>query len=477
MLGLVGENGAGKSTLIKILCGVLAPDSGEVIWRGQQVQFASPRDAFDVGIAAIHQELAYFGKLSVAENLLFGERWPRTKWHGVDWKGLHRTARERLDSFGLDVDSRCLFETLSAAEKQEVALARALSRDARLVILDEPTASLTEPEVERLFQHLERLRDEGVALLYISHRLDEILQLTDRVAVLRDGELVAEYPRAETTVDRMVRDMVGRDLKSGYPNTRGASQGEVLLELDRLTVPGFFDDVSLSVRSGEIVGMAGLVGAGRSELARAIYGLYPAASGSMRLHGRPWNPRGPHAALAQGLVYLPEERKAQALVLDHSLKKSISIGFSDLLARLGLISPGDEERRTAESIRRCHIRATGGEQVVGTLSGGNQQKAVLARWLGRSPEVLILDEPTRGVDIAAKAEIHALIDQLAAEGKGVLMISSDLPEILAMCDRVLVMHGGRLAAELTGEDRTQRNVILAASGLQAGDDSPMREEA
>ena len=253
--------------------------------------------------------------------------------------------------------------------------------------------------------------------------------------------------------------------RQGFPRSRGRPCDDVLLELEHLTFPGFFRDVSLQVRRGEIVGLAGLVGAGRSELARAIYGLYPATSGRMTLDGRPWKPRGSDAALRRGLVYLPEERKRQALVLDHSLQSAISIGFSDLLTRFGVMGRGEEDRRVRSGLEQCRIRATGGAQSVGTLSGGNQQKAVIARWLGRGPQVLILDEPTRGVDIAAKAEIHGLIDQLAADGRGVLMISSDLPVVLGMSDRVLVMHDGELTAELTGDECTQKNVILAASGL------------
>jgi ABC-type sugar transport system ATPase subunit len=478
-LGLIGENGAGKSTLIKILSGVHAPDAGVLRWQGSEVRFTSPHDAMDAGIATIQQELAYFGQLTVAENLLLGERWPRRRWGGVNWGELHRHAAAQLARFNLDIPTRRAFAELSAAQKQEVAIARALGRRARLLILDEPTASLTEPEVERLSAHLHRLRAEGVAILYVSHRLDEILKLTDRVAVLRDGELVAAYPMAEATVNRMVKDMVGRPLDQVYPNTRyhelrgrreeadaaaGASPAP-LLELDGISRHGMFRDTRFVLRAGEIVGLAGLVGAGRSELARAIYGLYPCDAGAMRFRGRPWKPRGPHEALAAGLAYLPEERKRQGLVPDHSVSESISIGFSDLLSRWGIIDAPSEQHRVQSAMNTYDVRARSSAQAIGTLSGGNQQKAILARWLERGPKAILLDEPTRGVDVGAKAEIHQLIDRLAGSGCAVLLISSDLPEVVGMSDRLLVMHRGTISTELRGEQMTQENVLLAASGL------------
>jgi rhamnose transport system ATP-binding protein len=501
VLGLIGENGAGKSTLIKILSGVHLPDAGVVEWRGQASSFRSPHDAMEAGIATIHQELAYCGHLTVAENILLGEPWPRQRWGGVNWNRLHAEAAARLGRCQLDIPTHLAFAALSAAQKQEVAIARALARQARLLILDEPTASLSEPEVERLFAHLKRLRAEGVAILYVSHRLDEILKLTDRVAVLRDGELVADYPTPGVTVSRLVKDMVGRPIDQVYPHTRrftssnssrpekisiqsaiGNQQSAIdqrlltsaatieretpLLELEGLSRDGMFRDIHLTLRAGEILGFAGLVGAGRSELARAIYGLYPCDRGVMRLRGRAWRPRGPQDSLATGLVYLPEERKRQSLVPDHSVNDSISIGFSDFLTHWGIIRREEERARVSNAMRDHDVRASSPAQAIGTLSGGNQQKAILARWLERKPDVIILDEPTRGVDVGAKAEIHQLIDKLAGSGRAVLLISSDLPEILGMSDRILVMHQGTIAAELHGPSMTQENVLLAASGLQ-----------
>jgi ABC-type sugar transport system ATPase subunit len=465
VLGLVGENGAGKSTLIKILSGVYQPDAGQIQWLGRLVRFATPRDALDAGIATIHQELASFGHLTVAENLLMGQAWPRTAFGGINWRRLYADAVTRLHEFELDIPPGRLFRELSAAQRQEIAIVRALSRQARLLILDEPTASLSGVEVAQLFAHLERLRRSGKAVIYVSHRLDEILRLTDRVAVLRDGELVGQYATNQATIPRLVRDMVGRPLDQVYPRTRGQEIGPSLLELSAVSCAGMFDQVSLRVCAGEIVGLAGLVGSGRSELARAVFGLYEFDSGEMLLHGRPWLPHGAPEALKNGLIYIPEERKRQGFVLDHSVHDAIAIGFSDLLTRWGLVPVNAGRSRVKQVIDTYGVRARSATQPIGSLSGGNQQKSLLGRWLERDPSIVILDEPTRGVDVGAKGEIHSTIDRLAACGKAVLLISSDLPEVLGMSDRVLVMHRGRIAAELSGPALTQENVILAASGL------------
>jgi ABC-type sugar transport system ATPase subunit len=467
-LGLVGENGAGKSTLIRILSGVYQPDKGQIKWLDRSVRFPTPRAALEAGIATIHQELASFGHLTLAENLLMGQPWPRHRWGGVDWGRLYELARATLAEFEMRVAPETLFRELSPAQQQEVAIARALSRGARLLILDEPTASLSEPDADRLFKHLTRLRSSGTSIIYVSHRLPEILKWTDRIAVLRDGELIANYPTQGAGLDRLVRDMVGRPLDQVYPRTRGGDRGPVVLEIDRASRPTQFRDVTLTIHAGEIVGLAGLIGSGRSELARAIFGLYPLQSGRMQLTGKTWRPANALEAVQNGLVYIPEERKRQGFVLDHSVRDSISIGFSDLLTRLEMIDSKQEHARVTDVLQRYAIRVSDLSQPIRTLSGGNQQKALLGRWLCRDPRVIIFDEPTRGVDVGAKAEIHSLMDRLARQGKAVLLISSDLPEVLGMSDRILVMHEGRLAANLSGDAMTQENVILAASGLYAG---------
>jgi ABC-type sugar transport system ATPase subunit len=465
IVGLVGENGAGKSTIIKLLSGVYPPDRGTIRIAGRDVRFASPRDALTAGVTTIQQELTCFAHLSIAENLLMGERWPRRKWGGVDWTALFAEAGRRLNEFGLSLETHRTLAELTAAEKQEIAIAGALARRARFVILDEPTASLTEPEVKRLFSHLRRLREQGVTILYVSHRLDEIFELSDRIVVLRDGSLVATHRIGEVDARQLVHDMVGRPLEQVYPRTRSATPGAPLLELDGVSRAGMFRNVNLAVRAGEIVGLAGLVGAGRSELARAIYGMYRLDAGAMKLRGRTWQPSHPQESIRSGLVYVPEERKRQGLVLGHSLAESISIGFSDRLTRFGLIAPRSERSLVKEAIGRYDIRSADAGHAIATLSGGNQQKALLARWLEREPEVIILDEPTRGVDVGAKSQIHALVDNLAARGKGILFISSDLGEILGMSDRILVMNRGTIETELRAGEMTAHNVILAASGL------------
>ena len=466
VVGLIGENGAGKSTLIKILAGVHRPDAGKIIWQGQPIEFSGPAQALNAGIATIHQELAYFEKLTVAENLMMGEPWPRTRWGGTDWKALHEEARRRLAACELKLNPAALFQTLSPAQRQEVAIARSLAREAKLLVLDEPTASLTEPEVERLFAHLARLRKRGVAVLYVSHRLDEIMKLTDRVLVLRDGALVAAYETSEASVPRMVRDMVGRELSvSEARDSPSAKSNMPLFRVENVTREPLFRNISFHVHAGEIVGLAGLVGAGRSELARALYGLYAPASGTMSLNGEPFAPKNPGEARQRGMVYIPEERKRQGLVLEHSITSAVSIGFLKSVAVLGCVRAKSEKRRVRAAVERFGIRPATPDLPVGTLSGGNQQKALLARWLETDPCLVILDEPTRGVDVGAKAEIHHLIRELAARGKGILLISSDLPEVLSMSDRVLVLHGGTLVAEFQGGSATQEEVLMAASGF------------
>ena len=468
VLGLVGENGAGKSTLIRLISGVLRPDSGELRWRGNHVVLDSPRRAIDLGIATIHQELEYCGHLSVAENMMLGETWPTGWGRWIDWPALQAEARNRLQRAGCDVAVDMEFSRLTAVEKQLVAIATSLARDARLLILDEPTASLAAPDARRLIEHLKTIRDSGVAIIYVSHRLDEVLELSTRVAVLRDGEMVHLADSNELDGPGLVREMIGRSLQHVFSRTRGREDEDpesVLLRVERLGREGLFSNVSLEVRAGEVVGLAGLVGAGRSELARAIYGLYRADSGTMELLGRPWSPRSPWEALRAGLVYLPEERKRHGLVADHAVAPTLTIGIRDRLTRWGLIGRAQERARVAAMISDYDIRCSGPDQVVGTLSGGNQQKALLARWLERDPRVLLLDEPTRGVDVGAKAEIHSMIDRLAAAGHGVLLISSDLPEVVGMSDRVLVMSRGTVVAELSGELQTEREVLQAAAGL------------
>ncbi len=465
ILGLVGENGAGKSTLIKLISGVYQPSGGSILWNGKAVQFPTPSDALATGIATIHQELEFFAHLSVAENMLMGDEWPRKSLGRIDWKKLHQQAGKILGDFGIQIPTDQLTGNLTPAEQQDVIIASALSRNAKLLILDEPTASLSEQEVKRLFEHIKRLQKQGVTIIYVSHRLDEIFELTNRIAILRDGELIADKKTSEMDVDQLIHDMVGKSLEQVYPRTRSGKAGGDALELKDVSRKDMFENISFKVRSHEIVGLAGLVGAGRSELARAIYGMYPIDSGKMLLKNQSWSVKNPTQALKDGVVYIPEERKRQGLVLGHSLKESISIGFTDMLTKLGMIQKKKEKEKVLSAIETYDIRANNINQEVGTLSGGNQQKALLARWLMRNPDLIILDEPTRGVDVGAKSQIHALIDQLAAEGKAILVISSDLQEILGLSDRILVMNRGKIDIELQNDEMTEHNIILASSGL------------
>jgi ABC-type sugar transport system ATPase subunit len=466
ILGLIGENGAGKSTLIKILSGVYQPDHGSIEWKDQPFNARDPHAALLHGIATIHQELASFEKLTVAENLMLGERWPRFVWGGTNRRALNAEARRRLEACKLTVDPSVLFHTLSPAQRQEVAIARSLAQNAQLLILDEPTAALSEPEVVRLIDHLKMLQAEGVTILYVSHRLDEILKLTSRVLVLRDGSLVASHLTSRTSISALVRDMVGRELNALFER-KSHTPGEIIFAAQNLSRAGLFHGITFTIRAGEVLGLSGLVGAGRSELARAIYGLYPPESGTMMLNGHPHAPPNPAAARASKLTYLPEERKRQGFVLDHSLKSAISIGFLKAISRLGVLNGRWESKRVSEAITRFHIKARTPDQPLGTLSGGNQQKAPLARCLESDPILIILDEPTRGVDVGAKAEIHKLINELAQSGKAVLLISSDLPEILSLSDRILVLYCQRITAEFDAKEATQEAILLAASGLGA----------
>jgi ABC-type sugar transport system ATPase subunit len=463
-LGIIGENGAGKSTLIKILSGVYQPDRGSIIWQGNTVTFKSPEEALAAGIGTIHQELSYFEKLTVAENLMMGERWPRKAGIFVDWRKLYQAAAGQLSRFELQIDPEAPLNTLTAGQRQEISIVRALSRNSKLLILDEPTASLSEPEVLRLMGHLETLKKHGVALIYVSHRLEEILKLTSKVAVLRDGSLIAEYPSREATIKKMVGDMVGRELSQGSARTF-REPGAVLFEMKELSRRKAFEKVSVQLRGGEIVGMAGLLGSGRSELARVAMGFYPPTGGEMFMRGSRWQPQSAREAVNSGMVYIPEERKRQGFVLEHSVKESISIGLLEQISRWGMVRGRVEKERVMRCVEYSRMKMESPNQPIGTLSGGNQQKALLGRWLERDPEILIFHEPTRGVDIGAKAEIYKIMDDLVQQGKAILLISSDLPELLALSDRIIVMHRGSIVSEVKREGATQEKILLAACGL------------
>ncbi len=463
---LVGENGAGKSTLMKMVSGVHAPDEGSLEVGGEVVSFSSPREAEAAGIAMIPQELDLFPELSITENLFVGRKRPRTRWGGLDWGAMREEARRRLGAMGVSLDVSAPVKQLSTANRQIVAIARALLGEAKAVIMDEPTASLTEREAEKLFGIIADLTASGVGVVYISHRLEEVFRVSDRITVMRDGGHVKTAPASELDSEELVRLMVGRELEELF--TRNVREpGDVALEVRGLTREGEFRAVDLTLRRGEVVGLSGLIGAGRTELAQAIFGIRAADGGEVLLDGEAVKLSSPRKAMEKGVFYVPEERKSQGLISPFTISSNVTLSILDRICRLGFVRR-DAESETAERFAGAlSIRGAGIGDPVSRLSGGNQQKVVLAKSLAREPSVLLLDEPTRGVDVGAKSEIYRLIDDLAVEGKAVLLISSELEEILSMSDRVVVMREGTVSGEFTRAEATQEKLMTAAAGVKA----------
>ena len=460
---LVGENGAGKSTLVKILTGVHEPDSGVILVAGEEQRIRSTHAAQLLGIAAMYQEPSVYLDLSVAENIFAGRR-PRGLLGSVDWPQMHREAAAVLDQLGVDFSPDTPVRGLGVADRQLLEIAKALSTEARVLIMDEPTAALSPREVENLFRVARSLRDRGVALVFISHRLEEVSAVADVVTVLRDGRHVATRPAGELSHAEIVRLMVGRSLETLFPKEE-AEIGDVALELRGFTRHGVFSDVSFAVRRGEILGLAGLVGAGRSEIARSLFGIDPYDGGEVLLAGAEFRPRSPRRALRRGLAYLPEDRLGQGLVQMMSIATNTSLAVLPQLTRGGFLRPWLERRLARLFIDQLRIKASSAGQEVRTLSGGNQQKVVLSKWLAAEPRVLILDEPTRGVDVGAKADVHRTISHLAAQGLAIVLISSELPEALGMSDRIVVLREGHVAAELERTQATSERIMDAATGV------------
>jgi len=459
---LMGENGAGKSTLVKVLGGVVRRDDGEMLVDGAAVDFGSPHDARDAGIAVIYQEPTLFPDLSVEENVVMGYH-PLGSLRRIDRGAVRRTVKGLMERLGVGLDPERPVRGLSIADQQIVEIAKALSFEARVLIMDEPTAALSGPEVERLFTVVRALREEGAAILFISHRLDEVFSICDTATVMRDGAVVHDAPIADMTPDQMVRRMVGRELTALYPK-QDTQVGDTVLSVHRLTREGVFSDVSFDVRAGEVVALAGLVGAGRSEVARAIFGVDRPDAGHVEVDGERLAPGRPLAAMRAGIGFVPEDRRQQGLVMDLSIARNATMTRTGKLARFGLIRRAAENELAREWAARLQLRFHRLDDPAGFLSGGNQQKVVLAKWLATEPRLLIVDEPTRGIDVGTKAEVHRLIGELAGSGVGVLMISSELPEVLGVADRVLVMHEGRLVEEIARADADEERVIRAATG-------------
>jgi rhamnose transport system ATP-binding protein len=460
---LIGENGAGKSTLIKIITGALQPDAGEFYLDGHLITENKPSLAHKLGVAAIYQQPALFPDLTVAENIALRLQ-RESAWQWINWGRRRREARELLDRVGATIDERSAVRELSMPQQQLVEIAAALGAKAKILILDEPTASLSEREVENLFRVLHELRKSDVGLIYVSHRLEELSQMADRVTVLRDGEYVCTKSMAEVNRAELIRLMVGRSVESIFPKIT-VPIGEVALEMRAVScAAGGVHDVNLTVRRGEIVGLCGLVGAGRTELGRTLFGLTPADGGEIRVKGQGVKIHSPADAISHGIAYLPEDRRRHGVVLEMSVASNTTLATLRQISTLGLLNFTSERRIAKDFVKRLGTKTPSVDALAGQLSGGNQQKVALSRWLAANPAILILDEPTQGVDVGAKAEIHRLIGELAAGGMAIILISSEMPEILGMADRIAVLRGGTIVRTMDRAGATQEQLLELALG-------------
>jgi rhamnose transport system ATP-binding protein len=463
---LIGENGAGKSTLIKVITGAVTPDAGTLRIENAEIEHNDPARARSLGIAAIYQQPALFPHLTVAENIALALE-SGSRWRRVDWRARAARARELIARAGSTIAPDRLVSTLSMPEQQIVEIARAIGADAKIVIMDEPTASLTETEVASLFQVIAGLKQAGVGIIYISHRLEEIASIADRITVLRDGESIGTCDARTVSRQQLIAMMVGREVAAVFPK-RDVALGPVALELRGLSCrEAGIHDVSLSVRAGEILGIAGLVGSGRTQLAETVFGLTPAARGEIVIGGRTARIESPAAAIGQGIGYVPEDRRRNGVVLNMAIAANVTLADLGQVSSGGLIDRAEESALAGRYAAQLRVKAPGVDAEAGTLSGGNQQKVALARWLATNPKVLILDEPTQGVDVGSKSEIHGIMMDLAEKGLAIVMISSELPEVLGMSDRIIVMHAGRVAGELSRAEATQEKILTLALGHAA----------
>ncbi|MEK3976543.1 MULTISPECIES: sugar ABC transporter ATP-binding protein [unclassified Psychrobacillus] len=460
---LMGENGAGKSTLMKILTGIYTRDSGEIKIKGNPVEFKNPKEAEQAGIAVIHQELNILPDLTVAENLFLGNEKTFGKSGILKTKEMNKAAKEVLLNLGLDVDVKTTARNLSVGKQQIVEIAKAISSNADVIIMDEPTAALTDREIETLFETIRALQAKGVSFVYISHRMEEIFAICDRITILRDGSYVGVRNVKETTFDEIVQMMVGRELGGRFPD-RTSKIGDVKLVAKNLTRKGFFEDVSFELRKGEILGVAGLMGAGRTEVVQSLFGYKKLDSGELILDGKQVKINTPLDAIKLGFGFVTEDRKSEGLILDFSVKENLGITNFNKISKNGVVNNQKEKSLYDSMVKRLGVRTSGPDQTVKSLSGGNQQKIVIAKWLGIEPDILILDEPTRGVDVGAKKEIYSIVNTLAENGVSIIMISSELPEIIGMVDRVLVMHEGKITGEITKEEMSQEKIMHYATG-------------
>lgn len=460
---LCGENGAGKSTLMKILTGAYQRDEGRILVDGREIDIHSTRQAIELGIACIYQELSIVPQLDLAKNIFLGNL-PRKNGKGfIDKKKLYADTKEILQQVNLNVPPQTIAGELSVAQQQMVEIGRALTRNARVIIMDEPTSSLSDKETETLFSLIENLTARGVAIIYISHKLEEVLRISDRITVLRDGENIVTVQTSATTQEELISHMIGRSLENMY-NKKKSAIGEVVLQVSKLTKTGCFKDISFEVRAGEVLGFFGLVGAGRSEIMRAIFGVDKFDSGQIVMRGRKLNITSPRKAISAGIGLVPEDRKLEGLALRLNILTNMTMVKINDISRAGVINLQERLRLAGEFVKNISIRTPSVQQLVGNLSGGNQQKVVIAKWLMLTPELLILDEPTRGVDVGSKAEIYGLISDLANKGIAIIVVSSELPEILGICDRVITIHEGRKTADCLIENTDSHHILSCALG-------------
>ncbi len=464
VLGLVGENGAGKSTIVKCLTGIYRPTSGKIRIDGTPHDFRNPKDASNAGISAIHQEPSMFDNLTVAENIQVGAL--QTKgWDFLDWKAISNSADEMLDRIGAEFSSSAFVRTLSVAERHMVSLAQALSTDARLIVFDEPTAALSQAEIQHLYGVIERLKAEGKAVIFISHKFDEIFHICDDYVVLRDGALAGAGTIGDVTEDDLIAMMVGREVEDIYPKSEAAI-GDTVLEVDGFSHDTEFDGVSFHVRQGEIVGFYGLVGSGRTEVMEAVFGLKPRTAGTLRIDGQPADVSSPQDAMSVGLAYVPEDRQKHGAILPFPITANMSLPQLDRIARGILLNHRAEMELVDEFANRVSIQASSWRQSVGELSGGNQQKVVIGKWLAIEPRFVILDEPTKGIDVGSKSAVHETIGALVHAGLAVVIVSSELEEVMGISDRLMVMSRGRVVAEIDRADFNGERIVALAAGAQ-----------
>ncbi len=459
---LMGENGAGKSTLMKILTGVYTRDAGTVIVNGKEVTYNNAQEAEKEGIVFIHQELNVLFDLTVEENMFLGKE-IHNRFGVCNKKAMQKEVRRILDILGVNIKPDAKMDTLSVGQQQMIEIAKALMVDAKVIIMDEPTAALSQSETVTLFKVVRSLKEKGVSIVYISHRMEEIFELCDRITILRDGQYVGTRNIPETNMDEIVKMMIGREIGERYPE-RNTRLGEVIFEVKNLNCPGIFQNVNFNVRAGEVLGVAGLMGAGRTEIMQSIFGNMPHVTGQIFMNGQEIHNKNPWDAMDNGIGFITEDRKIEGLMLDKSIMENISIANLDRISQKGVLNKKREQEMTQQGIEDLHIKCTGAQHACGNLSGGNQQKVVFAKWIFTEPKVLILDEPTRGVDIGAKKEIYSIINKLADTGVAIIMVSSELPEILGMSDRIMVVHEGKIGGFIDKKEANQENIMILATG-------------